>query len=37
MPMRRPMSRGEAKRNFRRGAKVNGRNFATAMRGGYRL
>lgn len=37
MAMRRQMSRGEAKRNFARGAKVNGRNFATAMRGGYRL
>lgn len=37
MAMRFGMNKGQAKRNFRRGARVHGRNFATAMRGGYRI
>lgn len=35
--MRKKISRRKAKRDFRKGAKVKRRNFATAMRGGYRL
>ena len=31
------MSRGAAKRDFRRGARTHGRNFAMAKRGGYRI
>lgn len=34
---RRKFSRSQSKRNFQRGRRVNGRNFATAARGGYRL
>lgn len=37
MAYRRKMSRGSSRRNWRRGTKVKGKNFATAMRGGYRL
>lgn len=37
MAFRRKMSRRAGKKNFRRGGKVNGRNFATAQRGGYRI
>lgn len=37
MAFRKRMSRGKAKKNFRRGAKVHKRNNATAMRGGYRI
>lgn len=35
--MRRHQSRGKAKRSFRSGARTHGRNFAMAMRGGYRI
>lgn len=35
--MRRRQSRGQARRSFRSGARTHGRNFATAMRGGYRI
>jgi len=35
--MRKRMNKRQAKRNFRKGAKVHGRNRATAMRGGYRI
>jgi len=34
---RKKLSRRQAKKGFRRGAKVNKRNNATALRGGYRL
>lgn len=34
---RKMMSRRGAKRDFRRGARTHGRNFAMAMRGGYRI
>lgn len=34
---RKAMSKKEAKRNFRKGAKVKSQNFATARRGGWRL
>jgi len=37
MAFRKKLSRGKAKKNFRRGVKTNGRNFAKAMRGGYRI
>lgn len=37
MSMRNKMTRRGSSRNFRRGHKVHGRNFATAMRGGYRI
>ena len=38
MKFRKKMSRRQSSKNFRRGAKVHGRNFVTAiMRGGYRL
>lgn len=35
--MRRMQSRRVARRDFKRGARVHGRNFAMAMRGGYRI
>jgi len=35
--MRRKMSRRASKKNFRRGAKQNGKNRIVALRGGYRL
>lgn len=35
--MRRKQSRGKARRDFRKGARTHGRNFAMAMRGGYRI
>lgn len=34
---RRKMTRSQSKRSFRSGRRTNGRNFATAMRGGYRI
>lgn len=34
---RRAMSSRESRANFRRGARVNPRNYATVMRGGYRI
>lgn len=37
MAMRRKMNRRQSSKNFRRGRRVNGRNFATAKRGGYRI
>lgn len=37
MAFRRKMSYRKSKKNFRRGNKVKSRNFATAMRGGYRI
>lgn len=37
MAFRKKLSRGKSKKNFRRGGKTHGRNFATAMRGGYRI
>jgi len=37
MAKRRMMSRRESNRNFRKGGRVNARNFATVMRGGYRI
>lgn len=37
MKQRRPMSPKRSRRNFAKGRKVNPRNFATAMRGGYRI
>lgn len=35
--MRKKMSKKYAKRNFRKGARVKKRNFAVALRGGYRI
>lgn len=37
MAFRKKMSRGQSNRNFKKGRKVKGRNFAVAMRGGYRI
>lgn len=37
MGFRRKMNKRQSKRNFQKGGRTNGRNFATAMRGGYRL
>jgi len=37
MAQRKPMSRRQSDRSFSRGAKTHPRNFATAMRGGYRM
>lgn len=37
MGYRRQMTSRQSRKNFRKGAKVNGRNFAEAMRGGYRI
>lgn len=37
MAMRKSMTRSQSDRNFRRGNRTHGRNFATALRGGYRL
>lgn len=37
MPLRKKMNRRQSRKNFRKGARTNGRNFATAMRGGYRI
>lgn len=37
MAFRKKLNRRQSKRNFRRGGRVKSRNFATAMRGGYRL
>lgn len=37
MAMRESMSRKQSNRNFRGGAHVHPRNFARAMRGGYRI
>lgn len=37
MAFRKRMSRSQSKRNFRKGGKVKSRNYATAMRGGYRI
>lgn len=37
MAMRKGMSKRKSRKSFRKGRKVNGRNFATAMRGGYRI
>lgn len=34
---RKRLSRSQSSRNFRSGRRPNGRNFATAMRGGYRI
>lgn len=34
---RKIIGRSQAKRDFRRGARVHGRNFAMAKRGGYRI
>lgn len=34
---RKMVSRGKARRDFRRGARTHKRNFAMAMRGGYRI
>lgn len=30
-------SRSQARKSFKRGARTHGRNFAMAMRGGYRI
>lgn len=35
--MRKRMSRGHSRRNFRRNAGTHRRNIAAVMRGGYRL
>lgn len=37
MSSRRGMSKGSSARVFRTGRSVHGRNFATSMRGGYRI
>lgn len=37
MPFRRKMNSKASRRNFKSGHKQHGRNFATAMRGGYRI
>jgi len=37
MRSRQALSRGASARNYRSGVRTNGRNYATAMRGGYRL
>jgi hypothetical protein len=38
MAFRKKMSRGQSKKNFRRGAKTKKRNFSVnVMRGGYRI
>lgn len=37
MGYRRRMTSRQSRKNFRKGAKVHGRNFAEAMRGGYRI
>lgn len=37
MSMRQPMSRRQSDRNFRRAAGPHPRNFARAMRDGYRI
>lgn len=37
MAFRRKMSKSQSRRNFRKGGRVKARNFATAMRGGYRI
>jgi len=34
---RRIMTRGQARKSFRKGARTHGRNFAVAKRGGYRI
>lgn len=35
--MRKKMNRRQSGKNFRKGHKVHGRNFETALRGGYRI
>lgn len=37
MAFRKKLSRGQSKKNFRRGGTVKSRNFAMVKRGGYRL
>lgn len=34
---RKKLSRGSSAKNFKAGNRVNSKNYATAMRGGYRL
>lgn len=37
MAQRRKMNRGQSRGNFHRGNHINSRNYAMAMRGGYRI
>lgn len=37
MAFRRKMNKRQSSKSFRKGGRVKSRNFATAMRGGYRI